>query len=400
MAGVFLVALSEEPAWGLGMKKNSLLIAVVFILAMPGRADTPAYAHCGTYDGYILLYKSTQKLEELGKLRCGEEVSVTSQNDDYSQVRTADGRLGWVLSSDLSTVVPPPQETFTFELTAKHEPHTTPQSEAPREQPLVAPSTIATPLITNVNVMKMQGDRSTPDEIIAKINASRCDFDTSPAGIHRLKLAGVSDRIVLAMLHAPAAFASVSPDGDAAIEVTIPDATPIEVALSGDVSSEGLQEGTVIEMSVVHDVTLDGVTVFRSGAQARARIMAVRRAGMGSSGQVIWFMQDIQAATGDRIPANFAAAQDGKTAMGNFVGYPYFTSEFHKNAPAIASVGNPFTAVVTGNIALRIPRPASADQVASKPTVQPALQNSPTANAQTSFPAAVQAPEQQAEVKP
>jgi hypothetical protein len=382
------------------MKKTSLLVAVILIAAMPGRADTAAYAHCGTYDGYILLYKSTQRLEELGKLRCGEEVSVTSQSDDYSQVRTADGRLGWVLSSDLSTVVPPPQETFTFELTAKHELHTTPQPGTPREQPVAVPVSAATPLITNVNVMKMQGDRSSPDAIIAKINASRCDFDTSPAGIHRLKLSGVSDRIVLAMMHVPPAFPAVPPDAAATVETTIPDGLPIEVAFSGDLASDGLREGTVIEMSVVHDVTLEGLTVFRSGAQARARVMAVRRAGMGNSGEVIWFMQDIQAVTGDRIPANFAATQDGKTPMGNFSGYPYFISEFRKNAPAIAAAGDQFTAVVTGNMALRIPRPAGADQAAAKPAPQPGPQAAAAATAQTSFPALVQAPEQQAAVKP
>ena len=70
--------------------------------------------------------------------------------------------------------------------------------------------------------MKMQGDHSAPDEIIAKINSSRCDFDTTPAGIHRLKLAGVSDRIVLAMLHAPAAFPLVFADGTASAESNDP----------------------------------------------------------------------------------------------------------------------------------------------------------------------------------
>ncbi len=382
------------------MNKLSLLTGVFFIVALPAHANTAAYAHCGTYDSYILLYKSTQKFEELGKLRCGEQLQVVAQSDDYSQVQTADGRLGWVLSSDLSSTAPPPQETFTFGLTGKQESQPVPQPEVPKIQPVVARSNEPAALITNVNVMKMQGDHSSPEAIIAKINASRCDFDTSPAGIHRLKQAGVSDRIVLAMLHAPGAFPAGSPDGTATVEVKIPDSTSVEVALSGDVSPEGLQQGSIIEMSVVQDVTLEGFTVIPSGAQARARVMAMRRPGLGTAGYVIWFMQDVEAASGDRIPANFSAAQDAKTTVGNFAGYPYFISEYRKNAPAIAASGDHFTAAVSGNTVLRVPQKPSAGQVAARTKMQPIPQATPTENAPAIFPVVVQAPERQTAVKP
>jgi hypothetical protein len=385
------------------MKKLSLSIGVFFIVALPARANTVAYAHCGTYDSYILLYKSTQRFEELGKLRCSEQVEVIAQAVDYSQVQTADGRLGWVLSSDLSSTAPRPQETFTFGLTGKRESQPVAQPEVPKLQPVVAHSAERTepvPLITNVNVMKMEGDHSSPDAIIAKINASHCDFDTSLAGIHRLKQAGVSDRIVLAMLHAPAAFPAESPDGTATVEVKIPDGTPVEVALTTDVAYDRLQEGSVIEMSVVRDVTLDAVTVIPSGAQARARVMATRHAGLGTAGYVIWFMQDFQAASGDRIPANFAAAQDAKTTVGNFAGYPYFISEYRKNSPAIAASGDHFTAVVAGDILVHVPQKPSTRQVAARTTAQPTPQATPTENAPAIFPVVVQTPERQTAVKP
>ena len=386
------------------MKQGTFLIVAFFIAALPVRANTVAYAHCGTYDSYILLYKSTQRFEELGKLRCGEQVEVVAQTDEYSQVQTASGRLGWVLSSDLSTSAPPPQEVFTFGLTEKQKPQAQPlpvQQPDPAEEQSVAPHfTEPAALITNVNVMKMQGDRVAPDVIIAKINTSRCDFDTSAAGIHRLKQAGVSDRIVLAMLHAPAAFPAGSPDGAATVETKIPDGTPVEVALSGDVPPDELQEGAIVEMSVVQDVALNGVTVFPRGSEARARVMASRRAALGSAGQVIWFMQDIQSAAGDRVPANFAVAQGAAVAVGNFAGYPYFMSQFRKNGPAIAASGDHFTAIVAGNATVRLPQTLSAEQVAAKSKVQPLLQVPPATTAPVSFPVVVQAPDQQAAVKP
>ena len=390
------------------MKYFSLVIGVFFFVALPTRANSAAYAHCGTYDSYILLYKSTQKFEELGKLRCGEKIEVVASNDDYTKVQTEDGRIGWVINSDLSASAPPPQEVYTFGMTEKRKADEVQPAEVPQERLVAARAVVApapspagpAPLITNVNVMKMQGDHSAPDEIIAKINSSRCDFDTTPAGIHRLKLAGVSDRIVLAMLHAPAAFPLTFPDGTATAEATIPNGTSVEVGVSSDVSPSGLQEGSFVEMSVAQDVVIGAVTVIARGAEARGRIMAVRHAGLGSSGEVVWFMQDIQAAGGDRISANFAPTQDAKIVVGDFGGYPFFMSEFRKNGPAIAASGDHFTAVVSGNILVRVPQRTSEDHVAQKSKLQAMPQLVPTASATPVFPAIVDAPEQQASVKP
>ena len=470
------------------MKYGLFLVGIFLVAPQSAPANTPAFAHCGTYDSYILLYKSIQKFEELGKLRCGESLVITGQDGDFTQVRTTDGRFGWVPTSDLSTTAPPPQVVYTFGWTQKPkseiqsdttvvqpvaqpvsqlpepapaqrpvetavqkpvettaepaiqapaeaivrpaveltvepsaepsaEPNTGPNTEPvgrtpsqpasqppaqPIEQPIVARPSESAPLLSNVNVMKMQGAHLSPDTIIAKLNASRCDFDTSPAALHRLKLSGVSDRIILAMMHAPAAFPALTPDGAPSIEVKIPDQTPVQVAISSDVSSDNLQEGSVVEMTVVEAVTLNGVTVIPRGAEARARIMAVRRSGLGSSGQVVWFMQDITAATGDHVPASFAAVQDAKAAIGRFAGYPFFLSEYRKGAPALATSSDHFTALVDGNIPLRIPRSASVEQSASKPQAQPQAvsQVTPAATSAPVFPSIVQTADQRAAVKP
>jgi Bacterial SH3 domain len=379
--------------------KYSLFLVVIFLVApQSAPANTPAYAHCGTYDSYILLYKSVQKFEELGKLHCGESVEITGQDGDFTQVRTTDGRLGWVPNSDLSSTAPPPQDLFSFGWTEKPKPEA--QSDQPPERPTVARVNDSAPLLTNVDVMKMQGAHLSPDTIIARLDHSRCDFDMSPAALHRLKLSGVSDRIILAMMHAPAAFSSLPADAPQTVEVSIPNQTAVQVALSGDVSSEDLQEGSIVEMFVVQAVTLNGVTLFPRGAEARARIMAIHRSSMGSSVQVVWFMQDITAATGDHVPANFATSQDARAVIGNFAGYPYFLSEFHKGAPAIPASSDRYTALVDGNIPIRVQRSLSADQSAAKLPAQPAPQIAPATDASAGFPAVVQAPGQQAAVKP
>ncbi|MGB8800240.1 MAG: hypothetical protein WCC97_06110, partial [Candidatus Acidiferrales bacterium] len=235
-------------------------------------------------------------------------------------------------------------------------------------------------------------------------SASRCDFDTSPAALHRLKLSGVSDRIILAMMHAPAAFPAVPPDAAQSFEVKIPNQTAVQVAISGDVSADNLEEGSVVEMVVVQPVTLNGVTVIPQGAEARARIMAVRRSSMGGSGQVVWFMQDITAASGDRVPANFASSQNtgAKLAIGRFSGYPFFLSEFRKGAPAIEASSDHYTVLVDGNIPLRVAPSSNAEQVAAPPAAQPQAvpQVARTVTTAPVFPVVVQTPDEQTAVKP
>ncbi len=379
--------------------KYGLFLAVIFLTApQSAPANTPAFAHCGTYDSYILLYKSVQKFEELGKLHCGESLEITGYDGDFAQVRTTDGRLGWVPNSDLASTAPPPQNIFSFGWTERPKPEA--QPDQPTEHPVVARVSESAPLLTNVDVMKMQGAKVSPDAIISKLDHSRCDFDMAPAAVHRLKLSGVSDRIILAMMHAPAAFSSLPADAPQTVEVSIPNQTAVQVALSGDVSSEDLQEGSIVEMFVVQDVTLNGVTLFPRGAEARARIMAIRRSSMGNSGQVVWFMQDITAATGDHIPANFAVAQNAKATIGKFAGYPYFLSEFHKGAPAIPASSDQYTALVDGNIPIRVARASGADQSAAKLSAQPVPQIAPTTDSPSAFPTVVQTPDQQAAVKP
>jgi hypothetical protein len=458
------------------MKYGLILVGIFFMAPQSAPANTPAFAHCGTYDSYILLYKSIQKFEELGKLHCGESVAIIGQDGGFSQVQTGDGRLGWVPTTDLSTTAPPPQAVYTFGWTETRKPEPNseqsasqasepapapapveasvqtpaqriveppaqtpaetivrpaveltieptdgtpsesaesnsvaapaaapvPPASQPLERPVVARPSESAALLTNVSVMRMQGAHVSPDAIIAKLNASRCDFDTSPLALHRLKLSGVSDRIILAMMHAPAAFPAVPPDGTPAVEMKIPNQTAVQVAVSSDVSPDNLQEGSMVEMTVVEPVTLNGVVVIPRGAEARARIMAVRRSSLGASGQVVWFMQDVTATTGDRIPASFAAVQDAKAAIGRFAGYPFFLSEFRKGEPAIAASSDRYTALVEGNVPLRVPRSSSVEQSAVKVQVQPQPVSQVTTAVTTApaFPTIVQTPDQQAAVKP
>jgi len=95
------------PAMGTGMKARIWVLVLAMIAgAFVGAAATPAatigYVYCGTYGSYVLLYKSNDQFEELGKMRCGEKVEVLNRWFDYVQVRALDGRVGWVHNAEIS----------------------------------------------------------------------------------------------------------------------------------------------------------------------------------------------------------------------------------------------------------------------------------------------------------
>jgi hypothetical protein len=340
------------------MKARILILSsLIFAAAASTHAGSVSYVQCGTYDGYLLIYKTTEKFEALGKLHCGEKVEVLNHSDGYSQIRTLDGRLGWVLDADLSDTPPLPQRDFTFGFTE----HVQSNSG----------SNHSASFLTNADVLVMHAKRPDPDLILKKIKSSRCTFDTSPEALLMLKASGLSDLVILAMLEAPVASEAPERSTPEIVTVKIPDGTPIEVQLHGDVSSEKVQEGTIVEMSAAEDLVVNGALVVLRGSAARARIMAVKLPGArGGSGEVVWFMQDIVATTGEHIPVTFAAKQPGNNRLRNFEGYPFFVSEFHKGDPAIKVADKRFRVVTHGDTVLSVSRPLPADLPAPKQNAQ------------------------------
>src|SRR5580658_10776839 len=221
-----------RPATGTGMKARIWVLVLAMIAgAFVGAAATPAatigYVYCGTYGSYVLLYKSNDQFEELGKLRCGEKVEILSRWFEYAQVRALDGRVGWVHYAELSNV-PGQAPTSNFGLT----------------DPSAKPQVAGAPPLTNAGVVKLLNLRLSADVILAKIQSSPCDFDTTPAALQKLKQARVPDKVILAMVMAPSASApppiAKAPE---IVDVRIPGGTIVAVQLSYAVSSDDAVEG-------------------------------------------------------------------------------------------------------------------------------------------------------------
>lgn len=59
------------------------------------------------------------------------------------------------------------------------------------------------PSLVNVDILEMLKAGLSQEIVIAKIKASACEFDTSPATLKALKTASVPDEVILAMIQAP-----------------------------------------------------------------------------------------------------------------------------------------------------------------------------------------------------
>lgn len=331
------------PAMGTGMNFRicALVLAIVGGGLMSGEstwAGSTGYAYCGTYGSYVLMYKSNDQFEELGKLRCGEKVEILSRWFEYAQVRTVDGRVGWVHYAEISNA-PGIAPTTNFGLT---------DPSAKQQGPAVAP-------LNNANIVKMRTLRLSADVIVAKIQSSPCEFDTSLGALQKLKQAGVPDKVILAMVMAPAATAPpVAAKAPEVVEVKIPGGTPVDVELSYAVSSDDAVDGRVVLMTVAQDVFVDGITVFQRGAEAHGRVTTLKQPGfMGRPpGEFGWTMEYVTAVNGEHVPANFFSKDMATNPMSSVMGTAGPSWEFKKGKPALVPAGTKFQIIVKNSGAI------------------------------------------------
>jgi hypothetical protein len=340
------------------MNLRNCILILSLLAGVSTRAAATGYASCGTYTSYVLFYKDAEGLEELGKLRCGERIEILSRWVEYVQIRTIDGRIGWTHFSEISNAPPQVQGSTNFGLTDSAKAHTD----------VVA-------ALTNANIVKMHAMKLSSDVIAAKIQSSPCEFDTSPAALQKLKTAGISDKVILAMVQAPLASAPPAPKVPQIVEVKIPSGTQVEVALSLNVSSADAREGQIVLLTVAQDVVVDGLTAIQKGSEAHARVIAIKQPGFMNRppGEISWSMEYVTAANGEHIPVTFFSTETTSNPTSGFMGATGPSWEFHKGKPIVVTAGQRFDTVVHGNAVLRIPPALAATLAAGQARVQSAV---------------------------
>jgi len=84
---------------------RKVLIAVgllCFLSATRAKADDFVYAYCPMGEGYVFLYDTPTGFQVLANLKCSQKVTVLGAGGtDRVQVRTADGKEGYLLKSSV-----------------------------------------------------------------------------------------------------------------------------------------------------------------------------------------------------------------------------------------------------------------------------------------------------------
>jgi hypothetical protein len=238
-------------------------------------------------------------------------------------------------------------------------------------------------VLTNQDVLEMLKSGLSTEIIVAKIKNSPSKFDTSPAALQELKTANVPEAVMLAMVQA-ADTTSANPSSNAtnaeAVEVKVPDGTPLEIELMSNISSATAKEGDIVDFTIVNPVVVNGVTVIEKGAPAKARIAAVKKAGYwGKAGRIGWTMQDVLAADGNRIALRMEKKLTGDSKGGTVATATIVTAVvfwpaapfwgFKKGKNAVFPAGKRFEAFVHGDVAVK--GKAMTTNTAAAPAAQP-----------------------------
>ncbi len=160
--------------------------------------------------------------------------------------------------------------------------------------------------------------------IIATINQQPGKYALSADDLIALKKAGVSDRIMAAMIARHAATGpGVSKDAPVAASVpaaapttlALHDATPIRLKLTRDLSFTNIKPGEMFDFETVDDLRIDGLLVMARGLRVTATIaMAEPKTRMGRGGKLGVELTSISLLNGDKVPVRPGSAPRGEGA--------------------------------------------------------------------------------------
>ena len=175
-------------------------------------------------------------------------------------------------------------------------------------------------ILRNGDVLRLHRAGVKPGEIIAKIVTSQCNFDTFPPVLRELKMKGLPDTVIMAMVMVPygppasaAAAIPVAEPPPQTARIQIPAGTVIEIESAAPVSSADAGEGDQIRFLVSRRVLVHGVVVIERGALARARVIKSKPAETwGRGGLLGWVMEDVVAVDGTQVPIKLSDRLQGK----------------------------------------------------------------------------------------
>lgn len=177
-----------------------------------------------------------------------------------------------------------------------------------------------TRVLHNGDVLRMHRAGMKPGDIITRIVTSPCNFDTFPQVLRELKMKGLPDTVVMAMVMVPYGPPSATPmtvpvaePAPATTRVHIPAGTVLQIEAAVPVSSADASEGDKIKFLVSRRVLVNGVVVIERGAPVRAHVVKSKPAeSWGRGGLLGWVVEDVVAVDGTIVPIKLSDRLLGK----------------------------------------------------------------------------------------
>jgi hypothetical protein len=128
------------------------------------------------------------------------------------------------------------------------------------------------------------------DLIVSTIISSPGAYDTSADGMIALKGAGVSDRVVAAIVQKTntASVPALPPlPAAASAKYVLTDGSDVYLAFDEDITSKTAQDGDQVALVLTEDLKVGDVVVAKAGAKAVGEVTNVQKAGMlGKAGEL------------------------------------------------------------------------------------------------------------------
>lgn len=181
--------------------------------------------------------------------------------------------------------------------------------------------------ITNADVVRMLKAGLSEGVVVAAIQAApSAAFELTPDALIKLKVDGVSDGVIAAMIAkgsghpisaAKSAASANLASGVAPLEITIPENTEVLVRLKRLLTSKHARVEDRLDLEVVSDVVLDGKVIIAKGAAARGTVtQAAPARTFGRSGKLVFSIDSVQAVNGESVRVSTSRSLEGEGQVG------------------------------------------------------------------------------------
>jgi hypothetical protein len=172
------------------------------------------------------------------------------------------------------------------------------------------PLVFAQQILDNDSVAKMVTARLSDDIVISTIDATPGQYDTTPDAVIGLQHAGVSDRVIAAMVSknsaavqtsgdakaiasapAPAPLVAATPTlphvGTSSGNLVLREGTDVPLSFAQNLSSKTASEGDPVVLLLESDLKIGDVVVARAGSRAFGEVTKAEKSGMlGKAGEL------------------------------------------------------------------------------------------------------------------